>query len=134
MKSFLLFLFLAIALNGCLARSHIVDYPHVSVRTNLPLSYQGVVVVNAEHETPITLTIVKTGRFGQSIRVRGMPAGESFFVPADGFVTSQTFTITVNAYNARGNLVGSETRPFSFTNSGYNSRNQYWSVRLSDFR
>ena len=126
----LLFIGVSLAFSAC-ARPLIINWPKVEVQTNLPLSRQGVVVLNTIPD--ILLTIKKEGYFGTSIMLRGLPPGESFRVPADRYIQSQTFVIMVSAYSIiDGTHVGSGAKEFSFRNSGLNSRVIYWKVRRRD--
>ena len=130
----LLFIGVSLAFSAC-ARPLIVNWPKVEVQTNLPLSRQGVVVLNTIPD--ILLTIKKEGYFGTSIIVRDLPEGESFRIPADPLIQSQTLVIVISAYSiVDGERVylGSRSRRFSFTNRGWNSRVTYWDVGKSDLR
>ncbi len=135
MRNFsLLLISISLAFSAC-ARPLIVNWPKVEVQTNLPLSRQGVVVLNAVPD--ILLTIKKEGYFGTSIVVRDLPPGESFRIPADPLIQSQTLVIVISAYSiVEGErvYVGSRSRKFSFNNSGFSSRVTYWDVGKSDLR
>ncbi len=117
---------------GCATKPLVIQWPNVQVKTNLPLSSNGVVVSNTV--SGVTLTIKKRGHYGTSMIVRGMPTGESILVPADPLIRSQTFTITVTAYDSDDRYVGMRSREFSFSNSGYHSKTKSWDVRRSDLR
>ncbi|HDY73220.1 MAG TPA: hypothetical protein ENH86_01455 [Candidatus Jorgensenbacteria bacterium] len=137
MKNFsLLFIGVSLILSACAGiRPLIINWPKVEVQTNLPLSRQGVVVLNTIPD--ILLTIKKEGYFGTSIVVRDLPEGESFRIPADPLIQSQTLVIVISAYsivNSERVYLGSRSRRFSFNNSGWDSRVTYWDVGKSDLR
>ena len=137
MKNFsLLLISVSLVLSACAGtRPLIINWPKVEVQTNLPLSRQGVVVLNTIPD--ILLTIKKEGYFGTSIIVRNLPEGESFRIPADPFIQSQILVIVISAHSIVDGervYVGSRSRDFSFTNRGWNSRVKYWDVIKSDLR
>ncbi len=140
MRKIPLMLILAVSftLFSC-ARPLIIHWPKVVVETNLPLSRQGVVVVNTIPD--VFLTVKKQGYFGTSVVVRGLPSGESFLIPADPLIQSQTFVITVTAhtYTVANNdtikaYLGARSKRFTFRNSGWDSRIMNWDVRRGDLR
>ena len=131
-------------LAGCSARPLVIDWPRVQVQTNLPLSRQGVVIVNGAVDSPrVCLTVEKFGYYGKTILVRGLEPGGSVFIPADGgWLNNQTMTVSVMGYVvvARRDsvefiqIVGTTTREFSFHNSGYSSRIESWRITDYDIR
>ena len=142
MRSLLFVAFAAILLGGCAARPLVIDWPEVQVQTNLPLSRQGVVIVNGIVDSPsVYLNISKTGYYGTTIVVRRLPPGHSFFIPADGgWIVHQTMAIVVVGYEIHAErdsarvLTGTATREFSFHNSGYSSRIETWRITRYSLR
>ena len=132
-------------LGGCAVRPLVINWPNVVVETNLPLSRQGVVLVNGVVDSPrVYLDISKTGYYGTSVLVHNLPPGGSFFVPADGgWLNNQTMTVVVTGYVILGQdslrtirlLVGTLAREFSFYNSGgYFSHIEPWRIGRYDLQ
>lgn len=137
-KISLMLIVVSLGFFGC-ARPLIIHWPEVVVQTNLPLSRQGVVVLNTIPD--VFLDVKKQGYFGTSVVVKNLPPGKSFTVPADPLIQSQTLVVTVAAYTytiTGGDTVkaylGARSKRFTFRNSGWGSRVTNWDVRRSDLR
>jgi len=129
---------------GCSAKPLVIDWPTVQVETNLPLSRQGVVIVNGMIDSPrVELGISKIGYYGTSIVIQGLAPGGSIFVPADGgWLNNQTMAVVVTANEIIAQrdsikvarVIGIATREFSFYNSGYSSRISTWHFTRYDLQ
>lgn len=129
----ILFIVTTLFFIGCGAsRPLIVEWPNVVQQTDVPASDQGVVVTAPRG---VWLDIIKASNYGTTAFIYGMPPGQMFFVPADATLTySTTVIITVRGRDAKGNLLGVTSRPFTFSNYAGYSYNQYWNVRAYELR
>jgi len=109
----------------------IIDWPNVVQQTNVPSIDQGVYITAPRDVAWID--IIKVSGYGTTAFIYGMPSGNGFFLPADANLKyNSTIIITVRGYDTGGRLIGSISRQYSFSNSGYSSYNQYWNVRRGE--